>query len=423
MPSQRNVQLTYTESTLQLAIQATIEDRDESERRVIIAFSVLRSTLRDRCQGALPPRRDHEPNSKKLSKLEEEALVRRILELDTRGVPATKAMVRDMANDLLAEHGGEPVGKHWVDNFKTRMPEVKLQRSCPYDCQQALNKDPRVITPWFELVANTKAKYGITDEDMYNFDETGFMMGVIHSQIVFTGSEKHSTKSLQPGNCGWVTNIQGVNAKEWAIPLFLIFSGKVLITSWFHNLPRDWVIKVSPNGWTSNELGIAWLKHFNTYTKDRKVGVHRLLIVDGHESHNSHGFNKYCEEKIIVLCMPAHSSHLLQPLDVGCFSPLKRAYGDEISSLARYDSKQIKKEAFLPAFKAAFKRSITKKNICASFRGAGLVPHNPEAVLSKLDVVLRTPTPPKPEDTLWESKTPSNLLELEAQSTLVCERI
>jgi hypothetical protein len=146
--------------------------------------------------------------------------------------------------------------------------------------------------------------------------------------------------------------------------------------------------------------------------------------VDDHESHSSHEFYKYCEEeKIIILCMPAHSSHLLQPLDVGCFSPLKRAYGNEISSLARYGSKQIKKEAFLPAFKAAFEKSITKENICASFRGAGLVPHDPEAVLSKLDVVLRTPTPPKPADTLWESKTPSNLREVEAQSTLVRERV
>jgi hypothetical protein len=40
MPSQRNVQLSYTEGTLQLAIQATIEDCDESERRVVAAFSV-----------------------------------------------------------------------------------------------------------------------------------------------------------------------------------------------------------------------------------------------------------------------------------------------------------------------------------------------------------------------------------------------
>ncbi|KAF1922119.1 uncharacterized protein M421DRAFT_427236 [Didymella exigua CBS 183.55] len=86
--------------------------------------------------------------------------------------------------------------------------------------------------------------------------------------------------------------------------------------------------------------------------------------------------------------MPAHSSHLLQPLDVGCFLPLKRAYGDEISGLAWYSSKQIKKEAFLPAFKAAFKRLIMKENICAGFRGAGLVLHNLEAVILKLDVVL-----------------------------------
>jgi hypothetical protein len=162
---------------------------------------VPRSTLRDRRHGALS-RRDREPNSKKLSKLEEEALVRRILELDSRGTPATKAMVRDMANDLLTERGGKPVGKHWVDNFKTRTPEIKLRKSCLYNRQRALNEDLRVITPWFKLVANTKAKYGITDEDIYNFDETGFIIGVIYSQMVFIGSEKRSTKSLQPGNRG-----------------------------------------------------------------------------------------------------------------------------------------------------------------------------------------------------------------------------
>jgi hypothetical protein len=145
MPSQRNVNQTYTEWTLQLAIQATIEDRDESERRVIAAFGVPRSTLRDRRDGAIL-RRDYEPKSKKPSKLEEEALFRRILELDPRGTPATKTMVRDMANDLLAERGGKPVGRHWVDNLKTRTPEIKLRRSRPYDRQRALNKDPRVIT-------------------------------------------------------------------------------------------------------------------------------------------------------------------------------------------------------------------------------------------------------------------------------------
>jgi hypothetical protein len=200
MPSQRNVQPSYTESTLQLAIQATIEDCDESQRRVVAAFSVPRSTLRDQCTGALS-RRDREPNSKKLTKLEEEALVQRILNLDQRGIGATRAMVQDIANDLLAERGGEPVGKHWVDNFKTRTPEIKLKRSRPYNRQQALNEDPRVITPWFKLVANTKAKYGIGDDDTYNFDKTGFIMGAIQGQMVFTGSEKRGNpKKIQPSN-------------------------------------------------------------------------------------------------------------------------------------------------------------------------------------------------------------------------------
>ena len=213
-------------------------------------------------------------------------------------------------------------------------------------------------------------------------------------------------------------------ASGWAIPPFIIFAGKVLISSWFNDLPSDWVLTVSPNGWTSNELSIACLNHFNTHTKARTIGGYRLLIIDGHESHCSLDFQDLCKkENIITLCMPPHSSHLLQPLDVACFAPLKRAYGDEISALARNHTYHINKEAFLPAFKVAFNKAITKENICAGFKGAGVVPHNPEAVLSKLDVKLRTPTPAAPEDTPWEAKTPSNAREIGAQSTLIRDRI
>jgi hypothetical protein len=91
--------------------------------------------------------------------------------------------------------------------------------------------------------------------------------------------------------------------------------------------------------------------------------------------------------------MPPHSSHLLQPLDVGYFLPLKRAYRDQINSLIRSHINHVTKLKFLPAFCAAYQQSITEKNIRSSFQAAGLVPYNPEAVLSKLDVRLRTPPP------------------------------
>jgi hypothetical protein len=206
------------------------------------------------------------------------------------------------------------------------------------------------------------------------------------------------------------------------IPPFIIFAGKVLISNWFYNLPHNWVLQVSTTGWTNNNLALAWLKHFDVHAKP--IGVYRLLIIDGHESHCSVDFQDLCKEKkIITLCMPPHLSHLLQPLDVACFSLLKRKYGGAISVLARSHVHHISKQTFLPAFKATFEKVFTQENVCAGFRGAGLIPYNPEAVFLKLDVKLRTPTPPQPDDVAWEAKTLRNAREIEAQSTLIINRL
>jgi hypothetical protein len=115
------------------------------------------------------------------------------------------------------------------------------------------------------------------------------------------------------------------------------------------------VIAVSNNGWTTNKLGVKWLKHFNAHTKTRIIGARRLLILDGHESYNSLEFQELCKENnIYTLRIPPHSSHLLQPLDVGCFSPLKRAYSREIESLICDYINYVTKLEFLPAVKAAY---------------------------------------------------------------------
>ena len=71
---------------------------------------------------------------------------------------------------------------------------------------------------------------------------------------------------------------------------------------------------------------------------------------------------------------------------------------------------RITKLKFLPCFKAAFDASITESNIQGGFRSAGLVPFDPEAVISKLEVRLRTPPLPTVDDSTWESRTPSNTL-------------
>lgn len=426
MPPPKQAQTACNEASVVLALLAIKNNTVQSARQAASAYNIPNSTLHYRRAGR-PARRDCQPKSKKLTKLEEEVIVVHILELDSRGFAPTLSAVRDMANRLLTARDAGHIGIKWPNNFVKRQPELRVRLTRQQDRQRVLCEDPRVISPWFELVQRTREKYGILDEDIYNFDETGFMMGMISAQSVVTGSERrYRPKGIQPGNREWTTVIQGINAYGWAIPPFIVFAAKYHLHAWYegNDIPQDWPIAVSEKGWTTNEIGVQWLEHFNAYTQGCTVGAYRLLIIDGHESHNSLTFQDLCKEsKIITLCMPPHSSHLLQPLDVGCFSPLKRAYGDEISSLARNHINHIDKITFLPAFRRAFNQSITEINIRASFRGAGVVPYNPEAVLSKLDVKLRTPTPALPEATQWEAKTPSNARELEAQSALISSRI
>jgi hypothetical protein len=425
--AQRSATLSVSnEADVQLAISSINSSQIQSNRKAAIIFSVSERTIRRRRAG-IPARRDYQPKSKKLTQREEQVIVSYILDLDGRGFAPTYEAVRDMADKLLATRGAGQVGIHWPRNFVERTDSLTTRFNRPYDRQRALCEDPALIRPWFELIEQTKAKYGICDDDVYNFDEAGFMMGKITTQLVVTGSERRGRpKAIQPGNREWVTVIATINAAGWSVPPFLIFAGQYHLSAWYEEaeIPRDWAIAVSDNGWTNNELGVEWLKHFNAHTKTRVVGARRLLVLDGHESHHSLEFEELCKENnIYTLCMPPHSSHLLQPLDVGCFSPLKRAYSREVEALIRHHINHITKLEFLPAFKAAYDQSFTSANICSAFRGAGLVPLLPDAVLSKLDVQLRTPTPDALPEALWEARTPSNVRELEAQSTLIRERV
>jgi hypothetical protein len=255
-------------------------------------------------------------------------------------------------------------------------------------------------------------------------------MGVISSGMVVTSAHRRSgTKLVQPGNREWVTVIQGVNSQGWTVPPFIIVSGKNHLSTWYKDspLPQDWVIATSENGWTTNERGLEWIQHFNKHTKPRTSGTYRLLVMDGHESHHSTDFELYCKENsIITLCMPPHSSHILQPLDVGCFGPLKQAYGRQIEKKMRAGTNHITKEDFFPAFLAAFQEALTENNTRGGFRGTGLVPFNPETVISQLNIKLRTPTPEEDRPgnhEPWVSKTPNNPTEASSQSEFIKSRI
>ncbi|RKK08360.1 hypothetical protein BFJ66_g15418 [Fusarium oxysporum f. sp. cepae] len=417
------------EARILLARRALQNDSKLSLRRAAGIYQVRYWTLHRRQKGTLSTR-DSIPKSRKLSDLEEQIIVQFILDLDSRGFPPRLRCVEEMANRLLADRETPPVGKRWASNFVKRHKYLKTHFFRKYDYQRAKCEDPNIIGNWFRLVANVIAKYGIRPDEIYNFDETGFMMGVIASGMVVTGAERRGRpKSVQPGNREWITVIQAINAEGQAIPPFIIGAGQYHLANWYResSLPGDWAIATSPNGWTDNEIGLEWLKHFDRCTTKQSKNRYRLLVLDGHESHHSVDFERYCKaNKIITLCMPPHSSHLLQPLDVGCFGLLKKAYGREIEHLIRCSVTHISKTEFFPAFYTAYQATMTEKNIKAAFRGAGLAPLDPESVISKLDVQLRTPTPAEEvvsPSTPWVLKTPKTILEADSQLEYLERRI
>ena len=113
-----------------------------------------------------------------------------------------------MADKLLTARGGKPVGKKWAGRFVTRLDELKMAFNRAKDRQRIQQEDPKVISAWFKLVEETKAKYSVHDDAIHNFNETGFQMGVIGSMKVVTGSERRRRPDLiQPGDCEWVTVI------------------------------------------------------------------------------------------------------------------------------------------------------------------------------------------------------------------------
>ena len=80
-------------------------------------------------------------------------------------------------------------------------------------------------------------------------------------------------------------------------------------------------------------------------------GGYRLLILDGYGSHLSPNFDQiYKENKIIPIYIPPHSSYLLQPLDIGCFTVLKRLYSRIVEIKIRNGINYIDKFDFLEVY-------------------------------------------------------------------------
>ena len=182
----------------------------------------------------------------------------------------------------------------------------------------------------------------------------------------------------------------------------LILSGVLHQEDWYTKtgLEDDVLVAVSDTGYSNDELGLEWLRHFERYSARRQVGVYRLLL-DGYGSHCTMEFITFCDDhKIVPFCLPPHSTHLLQPLDVVVFQPYKHYHAEAVDSVTRAGCPDFNKLEFLAAITSIRRQAFKPSTIVSAFRKTGLIPYNPEIVLERLqeyNAEPRTPSPLPPQ--------------------------
>jgi hypothetical protein len=93
-----------------------------------------------------------------------------------------------MADIILQESPTppQPIGKNWVTEFIKRHDSIKSRFARRYNYQRALCENPKVINQWFEELKVIWQTNSIQNEDIYNFNKTGFAMGLIATTKVVT---------------------------------------------------------------------------------------------------------------------------------------------------------------------------------------------------------------------------------------------
>jgi hypothetical protein len=130
--------------------------------------------------------------------LKEQTIVNYVLDLNSREFSPAIAYIQDMANNLRKTRDAPRVGTRWIYCFINRREKLKTRWNRPYDYQKAFCENSEIIWGWFRFIAAIIAKYGIRDENIYNFDETGFMMGKITASMVVTSAKRREkAKKLQ----------------------------------------------------------------------------------------------------------------------------------------------------------------------------------------------------------------------------------
>jgi hypothetical protein len=242
------------------------------------------------------------------------------------------------------------------------------------------------VVDWFAVIGKELANPQILAENIYNMDETGVLLSVLNSLKVLVGKNELRNYRGAGVKRTLITAIECVSADGRYLHPLIIWPAATHRSTWTVHPTPGWHFGHSETGYTDTAISLYWIQNvFDPQTKARARDNPRILINDGFGTHESLEIMKFCYENNIILCrLPSHTSHKLQPCDVGIFGPLKMAYREEVERLYWGGSNMIGKQHFTLLYDRARRKAINSRNILSGWSKTGLRPFNPERVLKDI---------------------------------------
>ena len=231
-----------TEHRIQKAVTYLIKNPEAKQAKVARQFDVPPQRLRSRVNGRPSKSLVRGQHNKRLSPDQETALEIHLRKMIDLGLHPRLNVIQSPATKLLLQGrlGSNestpppPFSNAWSCRWLKRHSEFKKTKRKPIAAVRKNAEDSQVIKSHFHDFRAAIRRHGICREDIWNFDETGFRLGIARSDWVLISSDKNVSSrvlSKDPDNRENLTAVKCINAISLSIPSFLIFTGAMIMNS------------------------------------------------------------------------------------------------------------------------------------------------------------------------------------------------
>lgn len=270
-------------------------------------------------------------------------------------------------------------GKDWVKGFLKRNEGISFRRPTGTSVARAKGFNKESVMSFYQLLSKQYEVHNFQPHRIFNVDETGFsVVQSKHPQIAATKGKRQIGILTSAERGSLITSVMCMSASGIFVPPLFVFPKKKKNTLLMRGAPPGSIANFHKSGWIQVEAFTQWFKHFVNFVKPSESDP-VLLILDGHTSHtkNIDLIDLAKENHVIILSLPPHSSHKIQPLDRSFMGPFKAKYNEEIRMFLRTEQKKVTQYDVAGLFSNAYIRNQSAEIAINGFKCCGIYPYNP----------------------------------------------